>query len=129
MNSGMSRRDLALLAGGSMLLGSCQSRRPTQEELDEHCERGYGKDWGADPHLAPQYTNGQSAPDYDPKYICIAIVDFAQPWTIDVHHASFPTNPLQLGDKEKYRLQSAVDIITWVVENGKKLADWNTHPT
>lgn len=119
MTDGLSRRDLVVMGGAAAALASGRSAQARPRSKAAVAERtGINDNHGRDPEGLPTYP-GPTA--YNPKYIAIAVIDFVQPWMMDVHHASFPLNPSTAGDPD-YRLDVALNALGWAVNGtGRKL--------
>lgn len=100
---------VALMAYSSP--ASAQVRCASLEEPD--CTRGYNPHHGEDPACPPTYESG-TPPAYNPQYITVVIIDFNKDWVMNVHHASFPLHPGAGGNTPNYRLDLALDVISWV---------------
>jgi hypothetical protein len=120
VSEGLSRRELIALAGAGVAAGSSPLVAAPGAALTVPAEKaGFDDNHGSDPQGGPTYPGPIS---YNPAFAAIAIIDFVHPWTIDVHHASFPLHPQPGDDPENYRLDLAVKAISWVTgSNERKL--------
>lgn len=127
MTDGVSRRNLVFTGGAAAALTSCTPGPSRMSALNVPTRRaGFDDNHGSDPMGPPTYPGPVV---YLPRFIAIAIIDFDKPWTIDVHHASFPLPPDSAGDRDRRR-DLAKKAISWVVEsNGRKLGHLNAKPS
>lgn len=119
MSDGLTRREL-VIAGGTAAALASSSPGMAQVHRRRCPEAGYSDHHGQDPRCEPRYESGTSQ-GYNPQYIAVVMVDFEANWTVNVHHASFPLYPpTTTGNTPNYRLDIAVDVISWVLINSSR---------
>lgn len=117
MTAGSIRGFLAKVGASAVVLLS-SAPAPAQEDPAD-CIRGYNDHWGEDPRCPPSYESGTAAA-YNPRYISVVIIDLESGWKANVHHASFPLHPPSMGNTANYRLDLALDVISWVLKGSPR---------
>jgi hypothetical protein len=127
MSDRISRRKLVTLAGAGLATPSCSALLRHHRGMNS---AGMCLDWGAPASGPPTYDvkgKPKVTTEFEPDFITIVHVDFAQAWRIDVNHASFRISNNTESGRLTQVLNTLMEKVRPITGSKKRFAELKSH--